>query len=75
MEEAKESLACKPFFFFFLKFWTIWKARNGVAFKDEVLSIQHLKTSFVNLLWSETKLSIVGGPLIIVGFIDWVGCK
>ena len=54
----------------FCLFWTIWKARNGVAFKDEVFSIQQLKTSFVYLIWWETKLSIVGGPLSIVGFID-----
>ena len=39
-------------------FWMVWKARNDVVFGNEVLSIQKLKIFFVNLLWSETKLSI-----------------
>ena len=29
-------------------FWTIWKTRNRISFEDEVLSIQRLKTSFLN---------------------------
>ena len=33
------------------------------------------KTSFVFLLLSVTILSISNGPLTIVEFIDWVGCK
>ncbi|RVW65257.1 hypothetical protein CK203_049604 [Vitis vinifera] len=28
-------------------FWSIWKARNRIAFKDGVLSLQRLKASFV----------------------------
>ena len=36
-----------------------WNARNGIACKNEVLSLQKLKTSIAILLWSETKLSIV----------------
>ena len=51
-------------------FWTTWKVRNEIAFRDEVLSIQKLKTYFVFLLWLETKLSIVDGPSPIVTFID-----
>ena len=43
-------------------FWTVWKARNGIAFRGDMLSIQNLKASFVFLLWSETKLSMVDGP-------------
>ena len=31
-------------------FWTIQKTRNRIAFEDEVLSIQRLKTTFLNLL-------------------------
>ena len=46
-----------------------------VAFKDAVFSIHWLKSSFVFLLWLGTKLSIVGGPSTLLGFIDWVGCK
>ena len=51
-------------------FWTVWKARNRLAFKDDVLSIQRLKYSFVLSLWSEAKLFIVDHPLTIVSFID-----
>ena len=42
-------------------FWLVWKARNDV-FRDDVLSIQKLKFSFVNLLLSETNLIMEDGP-------------
>ena len=32
-------------------FWTVWKARNKVAFEEEELSIQRPKNSFVYFLW------------------------
>ena len=53
-------------------FWTVWKARNDVGFGDEDLSLQKLKLSFVNLLWSWTKLSIedVQRPWVI-SLIGW----
>ena len=54
-------------------FWMVWKARNRLAFKDDVLSIPRLKYSFVLSLWSEAKLFIVDCPLTIVSFIDWLG--
>ena len=57
----------------FCLFWTVWKSRNGVAFNDEVFSIQRLKNFFFYLLWLETKLLIRSSTL--VGFINWVGCK
>ena len=56
-------------------FWIVWKARNRIAFKDDSLSIQNLKYLFLFLLWSETKFSIENGPMILVGFIDWMRCK
>ncbi|KAJ9675675.1 hypothetical protein PVL29_024544 [Vitis rotundifolia] len=43
-------------------FWTVWKARNKLAFKDNELSIQRLKYSFILSLWSEAKLFIVECP-------------
>ena len=43
-------------------FWTVWKTRNRLAFKDNELSIQRLKYSFILSLWSKAKL-----------FIDWLG--
>ena len=51
-------------------FWMVWKAKNDIVFRDEVLSIQKLMFSFVNLLWSKTKLSIEDGPTTLVQFID-----
>ena len=51
-------------------FRTIWKTRNGIAFNDDVLSIQKLKTLFVSRLWLETKLSIEDVPSTLVAFID-----
>ena len=54
-------------------FWTVWKTSNRIAFENEVLSIQRLKTSFLNSLWSETNLFIKDDPSTFVEFIDWVG--
>ena len=54
-------------------FWTVWKTRNRLAFKDDELSIQRLKYSFLLSLWSEAKLFIVECPLTMVNFIDWLG--
>ena len=56
-------------------FWTVWKTRNRIVFKDDFFSIQKLKYLFLFLLWLETKLSIENGPLTLSGFIDWVSCK
>lgn len=38
--------------------WTVWKVRNRIAFEDDMLSIQMLKSAFVCFLWLETKLFI-----------------
>ena len=54
-------------------FWTVWKVRNRLTFKDDMLSIQRLKYSFILSFWSETKLFIDDCPLTIVNFIDWLG--
>ena len=56
-------------------FCTVWKARNRIAFEDDVLSIQRLKSSFVCFLWSETKLFIKDGSSTLIGFIDWLGSR
>ena len=49
-------------------FWLVWKARNSIVFGDEILSIQRLKSSFVHLFWSETKVYFVDGPASLVHF-------
>ena len=54
-------------------FWTVWKTKNRIAFEDEELSIQRLKTSFLNSLRSKTNLFIKDGLSTFVEFIDWVG--
>ena len=51
-------------------FWTIWKARNKIAFDGNQLSIQSLKSSFVCLLWSEMKLFIDDVPSTLFNFFD-----
>ena len=54
-------------------FWTVWNTKNDIVFRDEVLSIQRLKSLFVHLFLSKTKVSIVEEPMTLVHFIDWVG--
>ncbi|RVX16052.1 putative ribonuclease H protein [Vitis vinifera] len=54
-------------------FWTVWKERNRLDFKDESVSIKRLKHSFILTLWAEAKLFIDDCPLTIANFIDWLG--
>ena len=35
-------------------FWTVWKDRNIIVFKEDFLSIHNLKYLFLFLLWLET---------------------
>ena len=47
----------------FCLFWTIWKPRNRIVFKDEFFfSLERVKTSFVFLLWIETRKIVQGWP-------------
>ena len=54
-------------------FWTMWKERNRIAFDNEALSIQRLKTSFVCNLFSWTKSCLDGEPHSLINFVDWLG--
>lgn len=45
-------------------FEVVWRTRNDIIFRYELLCIQRLKVSFVHILWSETKVSFVNGPLL-----------
>ena len=49
-------------------FWMVWKMRNMIAFRYELLSIQKLKASFVFILWSETELNLVDIPHLLIGW-------
>ena len=70
---VRETLLGWNGFFVGKKRKTVWKIRNRIAFEDDVLSIQMLKTSFLYSLWSETKLYIKDGPSTFFYYIDWVG--
>ena len=56
-------------------FWSVWKARNRIAFEDGSLSLQRLRAYFVYLRWLETKPSIKDGLSMLIEFIDWVGSR
>ena len=47
-------------------FWTIWKARNKLAFEDANLYIQTLKSSFMYSLWVEIRMCIKEGPSMLM---------
>ena len=49
-------------------FWLVWKERNRLAFRNEELSIQRLKYSFVCNLWSWVRVSLVASPSSLVSF-------
>ncbi|RVW39045.1 putative ribonuclease H protein [Vitis vinifera] len=53
-------------------FWTMWKERNRIAFDNEALLIQRLKTSFVCNLFSWTKSCLDGEPHSLIHFVDWL---
>ena len=65
-KKRKKAWRAAPFHIF----CTVWKARNTLAFKDDMLSIQRLKHFFILSFWSETKLFIDDCPLTIVNFIN-----
>lgn len=44
---------------------------NKIVFRDEVLSMQRLKYSFVYLFWSKTKVFILNGLMNFAHF--WIG--
>lgn len=52
---------------------TIYAIHKGIVLRDDILSIQRLMSSFVHLLWSETKVFFVDGPTTFVSFFDGVG--
>ena len=52
-----------------MRFWTVWKARNGITFSDDVLSIRRLR-AFLFTFSDPTKLFTTESPSRLVGFIN-----
>ena len=67
-EERKKVRKSIPQFIF----WTIWKARNRLAFKGRVLAFQKLKTSFVYNIWDWAKVYIDMESNSLIGFLEWL---
>lgn len=47
------------------------EGKDTIAFEDDLLLIQRLKSSFICFLWSKTKLFIDDCPLTLVSLIGW----
>ena len=53
-------------------FWTVWKERNRIAFREGVLNVQKLKNIFVCNLWSWAKLYVGEEEFSLIGFLEWM---
>ena len=53
-------------------FWTVWKERNHITFRDGIIDVQKLKHSFVYNLWSWNRLYIGEEISSLIGFLEWV---
>ena len=53
-------------------FWTVWKERNRIAFKNGSLAVQRLKHSFVSTLWGWNSLYIGEETSSLIGFLEWL---
>ena len=56
-------------------FWTLWCARNRLAFENKVTSAQTLKINFVSNLWSLANLFGDDTTNSILDFLTWLGCR
>ena len=56
-------------------FWTVWKVRNRVAFKDATPSAHKMKVTFLCTLWSWTNLYSVDNTDSLVHFRAWLGYR
>ena len=54
-------------------FWSVWKERYLLDFRNEVLSLRRLKHYFVRNLWSWVRVFIVLSPRSLVSFFEWLG--
>ena len=56
-------------------FWTVWQARNRVAFEDVALSTHRMKITFLCILWSWANLYSVDNTDSLVDFLVWLGYR
>ena len=56
-------------------FWTLWCARNRLAFENKVTSAQRLKINFVSNLWSWANLFGDDTAISILDFLTWMGSR
>ena len=56
-------------------FWTMWKERNRIAFRDGRVGVLKLKHSFVYNLWSWNSLYIGEKISSLIGFLEWVAAS
>ena len=59
----------------FCLFWTLWCARNRLAFENKVTSAQRIKINFISNLWSLTNLFGNDTTNSVLDFLTWLGCK
>ena len=56
-------------------FWTIWRARNKLAFENKITSAQRIKFSFISNLWSWANLFGNAITNSVLEFLTWLGCR
>ena len=56
-------------------FWTVWKERNRIGFRDGTVNLQKLKHSFVYNLWSWNSLYMGEEISSLIGFLEWVAAS
>ena len=52
-------------------FWTIWKDRNCIDFKEGNLVVQRLNYSFAYNLWSWNRSYLGDEVYSLIGFLEW----
>ena len=56
-------------------FWTVWKERNRLAFRNGSLAVQRLKHYFVFNLWVWNNMYIGEEISSLIGFLEWLASK
>ena len=56
-------------------FWTLWRTRNRLVFKNEVTFAQRIKANFVSNLWTWANLYCVDNTNSVLDFFTWLGSR